>query len=181
MRDVRVRDVPMRNVPVLVGRTGDVRTGGKDAQAEKTLSHPCLFSLFPFCFLSLLAFLLPKEFPFGQLDTINNLNLRSIQIFHLSYSTPLCKTQMVNHYLRIEYFQHKPYEAMRVMAREDFGPGVGSGTQTPLLSQTQAHRVAGAKTQSSLSRLSDRLVRVQLPGGKAKHGGSILANGKAGI
>ena len=52
MRDVRVRDVPMRDVPAPVGRTGDVRTSGKAAHAEKTLSHTCLFLLFPFCFLS---------------------------------------------------------------------------------------------------------------------------------
>ena len=52
MRDVRVRDVPMRDVPAPVGRTGDVRTSGKAAHAKKTLSHTCLFSLFPFCFLS---------------------------------------------------------------------------------------------------------------------------------
>ena len=74
MRDVRVRDVPMRDVPALVGRTGDVRTGGKDTHTEKTLSHPCLFSLFPFCFHSLvvslsssllgLALLLSQVFPF---------------------------------------------------------------------------------------------------------------------
>ena len=55
MRDVRVRDVPMRDVPALVGRTGDVRTGEKDTHTEKTLSHPCLFSLFPFCFHSLVV------------------------------------------------------------------------------------------------------------------------------
>ena len=48
-----MRDVSMRDVPVPVGRTGDVCTGGKDAHAEKTLSHTYLFSLFPFCFLSL--------------------------------------------------------------------------------------------------------------------------------
>ena len=52
MRDVRVRDVPMRDVPAPVGRTGDVRTSGKAAHFEKMLSHTCLFSLFPFCFLS---------------------------------------------------------------------------------------------------------------------------------
>ena len=72
-----MRDVPMRDVPALVGRTGDVFTGGKDAHAEKTLSHLCLF---PFCFpLSLvvslssffsgLALLLSQVFPFVQLNT----------------------------------------------------------------------------------------------------------------
>ena len=73
-----MRDVPMRDVPalVLVGRTGDVCTGEKDAHAEKTLSHLCLF---PFCFLSLvisfssslpgLALLLSQVFPFVQLNT----------------------------------------------------------------------------------------------------------------
>ena len=121
MRDVRVRDVP-----ALVGRTGDVRTGGKNAQAEKTLSHPCLFSLFPFCFLSLvvslssffslLALLLPQVFPFVQLNTINDLNLHSIQTLclHLSYSTPLRRTQTVNDYLRIEYFQQYLEDSNRV-------------------------------------------------------------------
>ena len=48
-----MRDVPVRDVPAPVGRTGDVRTGGKAAHAEKTLSHTCLFSLSPFCFHSL--------------------------------------------------------------------------------------------------------------------------------
>ena len=126
MRDVRVRDVPMRDVPALVGCTGYVRTWGKDAQAEKTLSHPCLFSLFPFCFLSLvvslssffslLALLLPQVFPFVQLNTINDLNLHSIQTLclHLSYSTPLRKTQTVNDYLRIEYFQQYLEDSNRV-------------------------------------------------------------------
>ena len=125
MRDVQVRDVPMRDVPALVGRTGDVCTSGKDTQAEKTLSHPCLFSLLPFCFyslvvslssfLSLLALLLPYVFPFVQLNTINDLNLRSIQTLclHLSYSTPPRKTQTVNHYLRIEYFQHLQFDQAR--------------------------------------------------------------------
>ena len=79
MRDVRVRDAPMRDVPALVGRTGDVCTGAKDTHTEKTLSHPCLFFLFPFCFHSLvvslssffsgLALLLSQVFPFVQLNT----------------------------------------------------------------------------------------------------------------
>ena len=57
-------------------------------------------------FLSLSTPLPPQVFPFLQLNTINDLHLRSIQTFclHLSYSTPLRKTLTVNHYLRIKYF-----------------------------------------------------------------------------
>ena len=110
----------MRDVLTLGGRTGDVRTGEGTRKLRKRCHTPACFSLFPFCFLSLvfssssvlsllalLLPLLPHVFSFLQLDTINDLNLRSIQTLclHLSYSTPLHKTQTVNHYLRVEYFQ----------------------------------------------------------------------------
>ena len=115
-----MRDVPMRDVPALVVRTDNVRTRERTRKLRKRCHTPACFSLFPFCFLSLvlspssflslLALLLPQVLPFVQLNTINDLNLRSIQTLclHLSYSTPLRKTQTVNHYFRIEYFQHPP-------------------------------------------------------------------------
>ena len=122
MRHVPMRDVPMRDVPALVGRTGDVRTGERTPRLRKRCHTPACFSLFPFCFLSLvfspslllslLALLLPQVFSFVQLNTINDLNLHSIQTFcrHPSHSTQLRKSQTVNHYLRIEYFQHRMQE-----------------------------------------------------------------------
>ena len=131
MRDVRVRDVPMRDVPALVGRTGDVRTGERTRKLRKRCHTPARFSLFPFCFLSLifspssflslLAILLPQVFPFVQLNTINALNLHSIQTLylHLSYSTPLRRTQTVNHYLRIGNFQQGRLVTARVMSHDD--------------------------------------------------------------
>ena len=117
----------MRDVPALVGRTGDVPTRERTRKLRKRCHTPACFSLFPFCFLSLvfspssflslLALLLPQLFPFAQLNTINELNLRSIQTLclHLSYSTPLRKTQTINHYLRIEYFQHHSPSITRVI------------------------------------------------------------------
>ena len=70
--------------------------------------------------LSFSPLLLPQVFLFLQLNTINDLHLRSIQTLclHLSYSTPLRKTLTVNHYLRIEYFQHIPGFSFRVIKGE---------------------------------------------------------------
>ena len=122
MRDVRVRDVPMRDVPTPVGRTGDVRTRESTRKQRKRCHTPACFPLLSFCFLSLafshssslfpLALLLPQVFPFVQLNTINDLHLCSIQTLclHPSYSSPLRKTQTVDHYLRIEYFQQRMLE-----------------------------------------------------------------------
>ena len=133
MQDVRVRDVPMRDVPALVGRAGDVRTGERTRKLRERCHTPACFSLFPFCFLSLvfspsfflhlLALLLPQVFPFVQLNTIDDLNLHSIQTLclHLSYSPPLRKAQTVNHYLRIEYFQQCLLERPSISGMVDRG------------------------------------------------------------
>ena len=77
---------------------------GESDKLRKRCHTPGCFSLFPSCFLSLVVsfssfffFFFPcsflKSFPFVQPDTMNDLNLRSIQrlFLRLSYSTPLCK------------------------------------------------------------------------------------------
>ena len=68
---------------------------------------------FPSCPLSLLSSfaLLSSSLPFHQPITTNHdLHPHLIQTLYLrvGHSTPLRKTLTVNHYLRIEYFQHPP-------------------------------------------------------------------------
>ena len=112
----------MRDVPALEGRTGYVHTRERPRKLGKRCHTPVSFSLFPFCFfslvfLSLSTLLLPQVFPFLQLNTNNSdLSLRIIQTLclHLSRSTPLRKTLTINHYLRIEYFQQGSQRQSRV-------------------------------------------------------------------
>lgn len=51
----------------------------------------------------------PQVIPFYQLIAINHdlyLRLTRTLSLHLNRSTPLRKTLIVNHYLRLDYFQH---------------------------------------------------------------------------
>ena len=72
MRDGRVRDAPMRDMPALVGRTGDVRTG----ERTRKLSHPCLFLFVSFLFP--LSCLLPAFLSFSsRFASSSSLSFRS--------------------------------------------------------------------------------------------------------
>ena len=88
-----------------------VHTSQKDAQAMKMFSPSCL-SFLPLLSLSasFFHFTSSSSFPFHQLITVNYYDLYLLIIqtlcLHLSRSTRLRKTLTVNHYLRIEYFQH---------------------------------------------------------------------------
>ena len=105
-----------------------VRTSEGTCKLRKCCHTPLCFSLFPFCFFSLIFFslsasLLPQVFPLLQLNAINDLHLRLIQtlFLHLSHSTPLHKTLSINHYLRIEYFQQVCVGNRIVMTALDAG------------------------------------------------------------
>ena len=74
----------------------------------------CFLSVFRFRLLLSFYLTFSSSFSFLQLNTINcGLHLRIMQTLclHFSRPTPLRKTLAVNHYLRIEYFQHLRQQA----------------------------------------------------------------------